>query len=570
MKTYGPKTQEADRLHAMKYRGDGEDFREAMNRIAFALKDSDAHYHELRDMLLEQRFVPAGRVQAAMGSTRYITAFNCAVSQTINDSYVDGPGSIMDRAKEAAATLRMGCGIGYDFSTLRPRGDLIARLQSHSSGPVAFMQIFNAICLATASSGHRRGAQMGVLRVDHPSIEEFIRAKQNTDQLTGFNLSVATTDEFMEAALNGREFMLRWNGRDYRAIDAANLWEMIMRSTWDYGEPGVIFVDRVNAMNNLYYCETIAASNPCAEQMLPPGGMCNLASFNLVQYLTSDEKGKKSIDLSRLAADIPTATRAMDNVTDRTRYPLSEQKAEAVTKRRIGFGVMGLSNALEACGFPYASPLFLHEMQKILEVIRDETYMASVELAKEKGPFAHFDVERYLAGRFISTLPEKVRDGIRRHGIRNSHLTSIAPTGTISQTCDNVSSGIEPVWAYETHRAINTPSGQVDVSILDYGSVFLDTRGRLARDVLPIEHVDVVVAAQEKIDSAISKTVNVPHTLSWEKFKDVYRHAWEGGAKACATFTDGGTREGLLKAVMQSNEAMACIVDPVTGERSCE
>lgn len=568
MTIIGPQTLAANQLHAMKYRGEGEDFREAMNRVAFALKDSDSHYHELREMLLAQRFVPAGRVQAAMGSTKHVTAFNCAVSLTIEDSYVDGPGSIMDRAKEAAATMRMGCGIGYDFSTLRPRGDIITKLQSHASGPVSFMRIFDAICLATASSGHRRGAQMGVLRVDHPSIEEFVRAKQNTTELTGFNTSVAITDEFMEATLNGKEFMLRWKGRDYRTIDANALWEMIMRSTWDWGEPGVIFIDRVNEMNNLYYCETIAASNPCAEQMLPPGGMCNLASFNLVKYLTSNERGERSLDLDQLCVDIPVAVRAMDNVTDRTHYPLSAQRAEAITKRRIGFGIMGLANALEACRLPYASPEFLNETERVLSILRDEAYRASSLLAKEKGSFAHFDNDRYLGGKFIQTLPEDIRSLIAKNGIRNSHLTSIAPTGTISQTCDNVSSGIEPVWAYETQRPINTPSGQVLVNIEDYGVKFLEIRGRIARDVSPLEHVDVVIAAQPSMDSAISKTVNVPATLPWVQFKDVYRHAWEGGAKACATFTDGGARVGLLAAAPAAQ--IACTIDPLTGERSCE
>ena len=569
MTKIGPQTAAADWLHAMKYRGEGEDFRESMNRIAFALKDDDHHYHELREMLLDQRFVPAGRVQAAMGSTKHVTAFNCAVSLTLADSFVDGPNSIMDIAKQAAATMRMGCGIGYDFSTLRPRGEMITKLQSQASGPVSFMHIFDAVCLATSSSGHRRGAQMGVLRVDHPSIEEFVRAKQNIHALTGFNLSVAVTDEFMEAALNNREFTLRWGGKDYRTVDAAALWELIMRSTWDWGEPGVIFIDRVNAMNNLWYCETIAATNPCAEQCLPPGGMCNLASFNLVKYLTTDEKGNRSLDLEHLSLDLPAAVRAMDNVTDRTRYPLSEQRAEATTKRRIGFGIMGLANALEACGLPYASSEFLDMEQSVLTTLRDAAYRASIDLAREKGSFAHFDAERYLAGKFIATLPDDVRAGIGKHGIRNSHLTSIAPTGTISQCCDNVSSGVEPVWAYETKRAINTPDGQQQVTVGDYGAAFLNTRGRLARDVSPLEHVDVVVTAQPAMDSAISKTVNVPAELPWAQFKDVYRHAWEGGAKACATFTDGGARAGLLVDAAQP-AVLACIIDPETGTRSCE
>ncbi|HEV2171561.1 MAG TPA: hypothetical protein VGR40_11465, partial [Candidatus Binatus sp.] len=259
----GPQTAAGDRLHAVKYRQPGEDFREAMNRIAFALKDSDEHYHQLRDVLLPMRFCPGGRIQSAMGSTRFVTAFNCYVSGTIADSFVDGPGSIMQRAHEAAATMRMGGGIGYDFSTLRPRGDLIKRLDSHSSGPISFMHIFNSVCLATASYGHRRGAEMGVLRVDHPDIEEFIRVKQNDDQLRGFNLSIAITDEFMEAVETGAPFDLRFREQVYRTIDAQALWETIMRSTWDHAEPGVLFIDRMNELNNLWYCETIAATNPC-------------------------------------------------------------------------------------------------------------------------------------------------------------------------------------------------------------------------------------------------------------------------------------------------------------------
>lgn len=565
----GPQTLAADSLHAMKYRGEGEGFRAAMNRVANALKDSDAHYHELRDMLLDQRFVPAGRIQAAMGSTKAVTAFNCAVSLRIEDSFVDGPGCIMDRAKEAATTMRMGCGIGYDFSTLRPRGTLINKLQSHASGPVSFMQIFNAICLATSSSGHRRGAQMGVLRVDHGDIEEFINAKQNTNQLTGFNISVAVTDEFMEAALTGRPFMLKWDGRPLREIDAAALWESIMRSTWDWGEPGVIFIDRVNAMNNLWYAETIAASNPCAEQMLPPGGMCNLGSINLVKYLTTDEQGRYSFDQARMYNDIPVMIRALDNVTDRSLYPLPAQQAEALAKRRIGLGVMGLANAVEAINCPYASPEFLSWETYILESIRNAAYAASIDLAREKGSFPMYHGGHYLEGNFTATLPDDIRAGIIAHGIRNSHLLSIAPTGTISQCCDNVSSGIEPVWAYETQRPINTPDGAIIATIEDYGRKFLATDGRLARDVSPMEHVDVLTTAQQYIDSAISKTVNVPASIGWEAFKDVYRQAWENGAKSCATFTDGGLRAGLLKEAAPVSEGAVCRIDPETGERSC-
>lgn len=259
----GPQTRVGDSIHAMKYRGEGEDFRESVNRWASAMKDDDAHFHAFRDIGLNMRFMPAGRIQSAMGSVRATTPYNCYVSGTIADSFVHDDGNIMQRATEAAATMRMGGGIGYDFSTLRPKGALIRKLQSHSSGPLSFMEIFNAVCKCVASSGHRRGAQMGVLRVDHPDIEEFIHAKQNTDKLTGFNLSIAITDEFLEAALTGRTFFLRWGGEVYKEVDADALWETIMRSTWDWAEPGALFIDTINRMNNLSYCERLAATNPC-------------------------------------------------------------------------------------------------------------------------------------------------------------------------------------------------------------------------------------------------------------------------------------------------------------------
>ncbi|WP_174834279.1 adenosylcobalamin-dependent ribonucleoside-diphosphate reductase, partial [Staphylococcus aureus] len=448
-----------------------------MNRIAAALKDDDQHFADFRDALLGMRFLPAGRIQSAMGSTRQVTPYNCYVSGTINDSFVDGEGSIMVRAAEAAATMRMGGGIGYDFSTLRPRGDLIRKLQSHSSGPISFMHIFDAICKCVASSGHRRGAQMGVMRVDHPDIEEFIHAKQpgkdvqplwdlvaelpegaqkqqlimslqQTLKLTGFNVSVAITDKFMECVASGEPFPLTFEGRTYREVDARALWDAIMRGTWDWAEPGVLFIDAINRMNNLWYCETIAATNPCGEQPLPPYGACLLGSFNLVKYIYKDGAGRFSFDWDQYREDIPQVVRAMDNVVDRAIYPLPQQKQEAKDKRRMGLGITGLANAAEALGHEYGSPAFLAFEAEVLDTLRDESYLASAHIAKVKGSFPKFDKDKYLQGQFIKTLREDVRDAIAKYGIRNSHLTSIAPTGTISLCADNVSSGIEPVFAY--------------------------------------------------------------------------------------------------------------------------
>lgn len=575
--TVGPQTEAADLVHQMKYRELGEDFREAINRVAFGLKDTDEHYKRLRAILLAQRFCPAGRIQLAIGSMRQTTPYNCYVSGTIADSYTDGIGSIMDRAKEAAATMRMGGGIGYDFSTLRPRGAEIGRLGSHSSGPVSFMRIFNEICLATASSGHRRGAQMGVLRVDHPDVEEFIRAKQNTDQLTGFNISLAITDEFMQAALEERPFTLRFAGRAIRQIDAAALWEKISRSTWDWAEPGVLFIDRINEMNNLWYCEQIAATNPCGEQPLPPFGACLLGSFNLVKYLSSNlldqfrlgETGQAaawSFDFEQLEEDIPIIVRAMDNVIDRARYPLAEQKAEALNKRRMGLGVMGLANCAEALGHPYGTEKFCQFETAVLGTIRNHSYLASADLAQEKGSFTLYD-ERFLAGKFVKTLPGEVQEVMKKSGMRNSHLTSIAPTGTISMAADNVSSGIEPVFGFKMTRPMNTPTGARVLELEDYGSKFLNTRGKLAKLVSAEEHVNVLIAAQRTVDSAVSKTINMTGAMPWQDFKDIYKKAWEGGAKGCTTFNSDGKRMALL--TESGDEVAACSIDVETGQKDC-
>lgn len=565
---YGPKTEFADQLHGMKYRGQNEDFREAMNRVAFGLKDSDSHYQDLRDILLNMRFLPAGRIQAAIGAGRKTTAYNCFVSGTIHDSYVGSEESIMGRAHQAAATMRMGGGIGYDFSTLRPRGSRVVKIDSLSSGPVSFMPIFDAVCLATSSYGHRRGAQMGVLRCDHPDIEEFIGAKQNDNALKGFNISIAVTDEFMNAALNGLDFDLVWDGKPFKTIDAAALWQKIMRSTYDWGEPGVLFIDTINNMNNLYYCERLNASNPCGEQPLPPFGACLLGSFNLTKYLvpkTAIVGSQWEFDMDQLRKDIPHVVRAMDNVVDRTNYPLPEQRAEAVTKRRMGLGVAGLANAGEACGYAYGSIPFLAFEEKILEVIRNESYRSSAALAKEKGEFPLYDQTKYLGGKFVKTLPEDVRDAIRECGIRNSHLTSIAPTGTISMCADNISSSIEPVFSYNTERPINTPEGTMIVNVGDYGATVLGVNGKLSKDVSAEEHLGVQMIAQQFVDSAVSKTVNMDKSMPWADFVKLYEKAWERGTKGLTTFNADGKRMALLT---KAEEPVTCEI--INGVKSCE
>lgn len=602
----GPQLPFSQELHAQKYRGEGESFREAMGRVAGALADNPSHFHEWREILLNMRFMPAGRVQAAMGATKRVTPYNCYVSGNIEDSFVEGDGSIMQRATEAAATLRMGGGIGYDFSGLRPADDLIKKLGSRASGPVSFMHIYDAVCKCVASAGHRRGAQMGVLRVDHPDIETFVHAKQNQTSLTGFNVSVAVTDEFMERVQDGKPFKLKFDGRDYREIDAQALWDTIMRSTWDWAEPGVLFIDQINRMNNLWYCEKIVATNPCGEQPLPPYGACLLGSFNLVKYLTrpamGSEDSRHGFDWDQLRADVPHVVRAMDNVVDRAIYPLPAQELEAKNKRRMGLGVAGLANCIEAIGHPYGSPAFIAYEAMILNFIKNETYKASALLAQEKGAFPLCD-ERYGEGEFIQTLDEDVRDLIEEHGIRNSHLTSIAPTGTISLCADNISSGIEPVFSHFFPRKVLMNDGARVEWVEDYGFGQLGVLGRTAdapskenvlkrlgdngfstpaaveywertsTNVVTLdEHLAALLTAQGQVDSAVSKTCNVPGDISWEAFKQVYVSAWAGRAKGCTTFRTNGLRAGILNAKDNSdeNEGKTCRIDPLTGRKECD
>lgn len=930
---HGPQTTYADTIHAEKYRLPGETFRDAMNRVASALKDSDAHYHEFRDALLDMRFMPAGRIQAAMGSPKAVTPYNCYVSGSIPDSFVDRENdqqsSIMHRAEQAASTMRMGGGIGYDFSTLRPAGALIQKLQSRSSGPLGFMPIFNEICKATSSAGNRRGAQMGVLRIDHPDIHAFIAAKHNSTALTGFNVSVAVTDEFMDALAAKRPFDLRFGGQVYSTVDPVELWESLMRSTWEWAEPGVLFIDRINAMNNLWYAEKIAATNPsmpagtlihtsegiapiesfegkkfqvksldgqwadaecflssesadvieidfgggrtvqctpehrwpvllngryvkvdagdltigdfipanrneplghevdpsltyedglmaglafgdgsygirkddgraylsfhnnirdcelaerqaayfganicpqsdeivvnvtqdakvryfaekvgltfgdksslptkvwasndnfvagfvdgifssdgnvdakskrisvcnkdekvireigwllsfhgilgsywttevkqngktyyrtdlaiphngakrfsnvfkltcehkanllkelvqtdcrqhisadhlevkairrvgkarvwdvsvyhpqhvfptiwgttgnCGEQPLPPFGACLLGSFNLVRYL-SQQPGGWHFDWEQLRADIPAVVRAMDNVVDRAIYPLPEQRQEALNKRRMGLGVTGLANAAEAMGMPYGGQAFLAFEDALLLFITHYVYWASVELAKEKGAFPLFDADRYCAGNFIKTLDSDLQAAIRKYGIRNSHLTSIAPTGTISLAADNVSSSIEPVYRWHQERTVLMDSGRQTIDLYDYGFANLQVRGKRTSmgEVTAREHVDVLTTAQQHIDSAVSKTVNVTGDMPWDDFKGIYLSAYEAGAKGCTTFNKDGKRAGLFRETPEpadlpfpaerrdgagvAEAGLSCEFDPATGRRSCE
>ena len=423
---------------------------------------------------------------------------------------------------------------------------------------------------------------MGVLRVDHPDIREFVQAKRNNDKLTGFNISVGITDKFMEALTSeDSSFDLVFDGIVHSTIDARELWDEIMESTWDWAEPGVLFIDRIQEMNNLWYCETIAATNPCGEQPLPPYGACLLGSFNLTRYVVD---GK--FDFKQYKADIPHVVRAMDNVIDRTIYPLKAQSDEAKNKRRMGLGVTGLANAGEMLGYPYASEEFLAWTTKVLACLRDNAYRASAALASEKGAFPLYR-EQYLKSEFVKKLPLPIRKEIKAHGIRNSHLTSIAPTGTISLVSDNISGGIEPVFSHYYDRTIQTFDGPIVERVSDYAYA-RGIEGRTANDITVEEHLSVLTLAQEYVDSACSKTCNVGDDVDYERFKQVYVKAWEDGAKGCTTFRLSGKRFGIFQAPVEEEEkdsvpaeeaggeisteetkVEACTWDPVTGIRTC-
>lgn len=789
-----------EELHAKKYRGPDESFREGCNRQASALTDGSHHYEVYRHILLNELYLNAGRVQSSVGSIDKVTAaHNCFVSGTIADSFVFDPGNIMQRAAEAAATMRLGGGIGYDFSTLRPYGSLIKGVNSQTEGPLVFMGIYDAVCNACKSKGDRRGAQMGVMRIDHPDIERFIHAKQKLGALENFNISVAVTDEFMFCLKHDKPFPLRFNGEIHREVNAKNLWEMLMRSTWDWAEPGVLFIDTINRMNNLWFCEYIAATNPCVhgdtlvsttignipirdltqyehvdvytrlengeltikparffrtktkarivkvttsrgeirctpdhkfltpngwieaqhlkpkqrliglnrkkgnethlqvaltggkyqsesrmvasyywgdlqgmdvhhldgnqydnsiynlqslpkwvhsrlenighpiynnlrdmsngkllaketkskkkinpdqgrvgvnwyvitveedghapvfdgnvddthnyvangivvhncgEQPLPPFGACLLGSYNLVKFLRWTGT-KYEFDWDMLKGAIKWVVQATDNVIDRTIYPLPEQKIEALAKRRMGCGITGLANCLEALGHPYASDGFIDNEARILELIRDESYLASARLAGEKGTFPMYKKREYLAGAFIQKLPGRVLEEIEKHGMRNSHLTSIAPTGTISFCSNNVSSGIEPPYDYHYERTIMEFGGHQKVWVDDYGYKHLGIEGRTIKggDITIAEHLRVLGTAQQYVDSAISKTCNLSPNITWEDFCQVYIDAYEMGAKGCTTYRPGGKREGIFNS--KEDKAAACTIDALTGQKEC-
>jgi len=489
------------------------------------------------------RFLPAGRILAGAGTGRAVTLFNCFVMGTVPDDM----GGIFAQLREAALTMQQGGGIGYDFSTIRPKGAPVLGVGADASGPVSFMDVWDAMCRTIMSAGSRRGAMMATLRCDHPDVEEFVEAKRQPGRLRMFNLSVLATDPFMQAVAEDRPWPLVFGGQVYRTVGARDLWNRIMRATYDCAEPGVIFIDRINRRNNLWYCETIAATNPCGEQPLPPYGACLLGSVNLARLVRDPFGPDASLDTDELARLVPVAVRMMDNVVDVSGFPLPEQAAEAKAKRRIGLGVTGLADALAMCRVRYGSAEAVALTGAWMAAVQRHAYLASAALAAEKGPFPLFDRERFLAGETVRGLDADVREAVAAHGVRNALLTSVAPTGTISLFADNVSSGIEPIFAYSFRRTVLMPDGsRREETVSDYawrlwremhgGDAPLPDYFVDARTLSPDEHVAMQAAAQRHVDSSISKTINVPEHLPFEAFCDVYRLAYDSGCKGCTTY----------------------------------
>jgi len=570
-----------------RYRGrDGRaetDIRESWQRIATALaavetRDRGGWAQRFYKALEDFRFLPAGRIQAGAGTDHRVTLFNCFVMGRIADDME----SIFSNLYEGAITMQQGGGIGVDFSTLRPRGTQAHSSGTIASGPVSFMEVWDAMCGTILSTGARRGAMMATLRCDHPDIEEFVTVKGETGRLTNFNVSVQVSDDFIDAVRRDADWPLvfptdsvgegeetverSWPGTDgptrcrvLRRVRARDLWERIMAGTYDHAEPGVLFVDTVNRMNTLAYCEDITATNPCGEIPLPPYGACDLGSINLVKFVQEPFSEQARLDLEAIAETTATAVRMLDNVIDVSRYPLAAQAEKARNTRRTGLGITGLADALMMLGLQYDSEAARAQAVQAMRAICHTAYRTSIALAEDKGTFPAFDSEAYLNSGFLTDMPADIRDGIAKSGIRNSHLLSIAPAGSISLLADNISSGLEPVYAFEQTRALLDAEGNRQrYRIKDYAwrkwrdqvgdhasppAHFVTTAELPAR-----AHLDMQAALQPYVDNAVSKTVNVAEDYPYEAFKDLYMEAFDLGLKGCTTFRPNPVTGAVIEA----------------------
>ena len=564
----------AEQIWDMKYRFKAQDgtaidgtVEDSWRRIARALavvEKDPAHWEsQFYGALEDFKFLPAGRITSGAGTGRAVTLFNCFVMGTIPDDM----GGIFDGLKEAALTMQQGGGIGYDFSTIRPRGAEVKGVAADASGPLSFMDVWDAMCRTIMSAGSRRGAMMATMRCDHPDIEAFIEAKKDPARLRMFNLSVLVSDAFMAAVKADGVWELAFAGKVYKTLQARDLWARIMRNTYDFAEPGVIFIDRINAANNLNYCEVIAATNPCGEQPLPPYGACLLGSINLPTLVTGAFSSKAALDTASLENLVRLAVRMMDNVVDASRFPLPEQAAEAKAKRRIGLGVTGLADALLMLGLRYGSKEAAAQTEAWMKAIARASYLASVDLAQEKGAFPLFEAKGYLASGNMMQMDADVRDAVAKHGIRNALLTSIAPTGTISLYAGNVSSGIEPVFAYAyTRKVLQKDGSRTEEEVVDYavrlwremyGDRALPDYFVNAQTLPPLDHVRMQAAAQKWVDSSISKTINCPEDISFDDFQQVYMAAWDQGCKGCTTYRPNDVTGSVLTVSEASDKVPA-------------
>ena len=574
----------AEEIWTAKYRfqtpgGDGDgSFAATIARVSSAIAEAEQLEHRnhwrkrFAEALTDFRLIPAGRILAGAGTDRSVTLFNCFVMGTIPDS-LDG---IFAHLREAAVTMQQGGGVGMDFSTIRPSGSPVKGVGADASGPLTFMDCWDAMCRTVLSAGQRRGAMMGCMRIDHPDIEAFIDAKRDPARFRNFNVSVLVTDDFMKALSAGADWPLLFNGETYRTVSATDLWRRLMQATYDTAEPGVIFVDRVNERNNLAYCETISASNPCGEQMLPPYGACLLGSINLAALVERPFEPEAAIDEVELAQLTRTAVRMLDNVIDISRYPLPQQEEEAKSKRRLGLGITGLADALLFCGTAYGSGPAVELTRKWLEIIKREAYRASAELAAEKGTFPLYD-PCILNRPNLLGLDDDTRSLIEQNGLRNGCLTSIAPTGTTSLLAGNVSSGVEPVFAYSYHRKIRNPDGTSrEEAVEDYAlQAWKRVKGEdaqpptelfvSAQTLSPSDHLTMQAAAQALIDSSISKTVNCPEDIGFDAFADIYVEGYHLGCKGLTTYRPNAVTGSVLSTSKSQGELQP---EPVLASRT--